>query len=55
MKVPVPRQQVSCKATLRGSCYYLPRAGGDVVIKNPLGQCGQRKRCGFNPWGGKIP
>ena len=26
-----------------------------LVVKNPLTNAGDIKRCGFNPWVGKIP
>ena len=28
---------------------------GDSVVKNPACQCRRYKRCGFDPWVGKIP
>ena len=26
-----------------------------LVVKNPLASAGRHKRCGFDPWVGKIP
>ena len=37
---------------LRQVCFGLPRWHSD---KEPICQCGRRKRCGFDPWIGKIP
>ena len=55
MKVPVPRQQVSCKATLGGSCFYLPGASGDAVVKNPLANVGDTRDVGSIQGVGRSP
>ena len=55
MKVPVPRQQVSCKATLGGSCFYLPGARGDTVVKNPLDNVGNARDVGSIQGVGRSP
>ena len=37
---------------LHGLCPGL--SGGVIVVKNPLASAGRYKRCGFDPWVGKI-
>ena len=38
-----------------GSLCMFPAFPGDATGKEPACQCRQPKRCGFDPWVGKIP
>ena len=35
--------------------YFAGASQAVLVVKNPLANAGRGKRCGFNPWVGKIP